>query len=154
MASLAGGRLSDVLRRRKPFVLAAAVIYSMGLVLVAFSGEMTPFLVAMAVSGIGIGVYFAIGLALVADVLPDPRNAAKDLGVFNIASALPQSIACGECVEGWGCPVVGPACGGRRADPGGIQAGRAAASTASVIDSAYSSVSRSKSKSSAYHMGP
>ncbi|MDN3244903.1 MULTISPECIES: MFS transporter [unclassified Streptomyces] len=99
VASLAGGRLSDVLRRRKPFVLAAAVIYSIGLVLVAFSGEMTPFLVAMAVSGIGIGVYFAIDLALVADVLPDPRNAAKDLGVFNIASALPQSIA----------PTVAPA---------------------------------------------
>jgi hypothetical protein len=30
---------------------------------------------------------------LVADVLPDPNTAAKDLGVFNIASALPQSIA-------------------------------------------------------------
>ncbi|MDG9723295.1 hypothetical protein [Streptomyces sp. DH41] len=67
--------------------------------LVAFSGEMTPFSVAMAVSGVGIGVYFAIDLALVADVLPDPRNAAKDLGVFNIASALPQSIA----------PAVAPA---------------------------------------------
>jgi hypothetical protein len=32
-------------------------------------------------------------LALVADVLPDTDNAAKDLGVLNIAGALPSSIA-------------------------------------------------------------
>ena len=34
-----------------------------------------------------------VDLALVVDVLPDKDNAAKDLGVFNIASALPFSIA-------------------------------------------------------------
>jgi MFS family permease len=54
---------------------------------------MNLFLVAMAIAGIGIGIYFAVDLALVADVLPNPRDAAKDLGVFNIAGALPQSIA-------------------------------------------------------------
>ncbi|MEO7981982.1 MAG: MFS transporter, partial [Sporichthyaceae bacterium] len=35
----------------------------------------------------------AIDLALVVDVLPDPATAAKDLGVFNIAGALPYSLA-------------------------------------------------------------
>jgi hypothetical protein len=34
-----------------------------------------------------------VDLALVADVLPDPDSAAKDLGVMNIAGALPSSIA-------------------------------------------------------------
>jgi hypothetical protein len=34
-------------------------------------------------------------LALVVDVLPDKDNAAKDLGVFNMAGALPFSIAPG-----------------------------------------------------------
>ena len=38
-------------------------------------------------------MYMAVDLALVADVLPDKDNAAKDLGVFNIAGALPSSIA-------------------------------------------------------------
>ncbi|MFI9546688.1 hypothetical protein ACIHAR_22660 [Streptomyces sp. NPDC052016] len=32
-------------------------------------------------------------LALVLDVLPDPEDSAKDLGVFNIANAAPQSVA-------------------------------------------------------------
>ena len=35
----------------------------------------------------------AVDLALVADVLPDLDNAAKDLGVLNMAGALPFSIA-------------------------------------------------------------
>ena len=37
----------------------------------------------------------AVDLALVVDVLPDKDSAAKDLGVFNIAGALPFSIAPG-----------------------------------------------------------
>jgi MFS family permease len=47
----------------------------------------------MAVVGLGFGLYTAVDLALVADVLPDQANAAKDLGVMNIAGALPCSIA-------------------------------------------------------------
>jgi hypothetical protein len=37
----------------------------------------------------------AVDLALVVDVLPDKDNAAKDLGVMNIAGALPFSVAPG-----------------------------------------------------------
>lgn len=91
--SLIGGKLSDKTGRRKVFVLASALVYGAGLLVVAFSSEMTVFLIAMAITGAGIGIYFAVDLALVTDVLPNRDNAAKDLGVFNIASALPQSIA-------------------------------------------------------------
>jgi MFS family permease len=38
-------------------------------------------------------MYTAVDLALVADVLPDEDKVAKDLGVLNIAGALPFSIA-------------------------------------------------------------
>ena len=38
-------------------------------------------------------LYMAVDLALVVDVLPDPASAAKDLGVLNIAGALPSSVA-------------------------------------------------------------
>jgi MFS family permease len=47
----------------------------------------------MAVSGLGFGLYMAVDLALVADVLPDESSSAKDLGVLNIAGALPFSVA-------------------------------------------------------------
>jgi MFS family permease len=94
IASNLGGVLSDRARRRKIFVIIAAVIYAVGLAGVALAGSFTIFLVAIAISGIGQGVYLAIDLALAAAVLPEGgKEAAKDLGVLNIANALPQSLA-------------------------------------------------------------
>ncbi|HET9859653.1 MAG TPA: MFS transporter [Nocardioidaceae bacterium] len=92
-ASLAGGRLSDRTGRRKIFVCGASVVYGMAMFAVAVAGDFNGFLVGMAISGLGFGMYIAVDLALVADVLPDKDNAAKDLGVLNIAGALPFSVA-------------------------------------------------------------
>jgi MFS family permease len=98
-ASLVGGRLSDRSGRRKIFVAAASLIYAAALVGVALASDFDGFLIAMALSGLGFGLYMAVDLALVTDVLPDPENAAKDLGVFNMANALPFAFA----------PAVAPA---------------------------------------------
>jgi MFS family permease len=91
--SMVGGRLSDRTGRRKVFVLAASVLYGLALFVVALAVDVNGYLIGMAFSGLGFGLYFAVDLALVADVLPDQENAAKDLGVFNIAGALPFSVA-------------------------------------------------------------
>jgi MFS family permease len=91
-ASLTGGRLSDRIGRRKIFVLTASIVYGLALFVVAAATSFNGFLVGMAIGGLGFGMYVAVDLALVADVLPNKDN-AKDLGVFNIASALPFSIA-------------------------------------------------------------
>jgi MFS family permease len=92
-ASLIGGRLSDRSGRRKIFVMIASIVFGLGLFAVAVAADFNGFLVGMAISGLGFGLYMAVDLALVADVLPDQDNAAKDLGVFNIAGALPFSVA-------------------------------------------------------------
>ena len=92
-ASLIGGKLSDRTGRRKIFVLTASIVYGLALFVIAIASNFSGFLVGMAISGLGFGVYVAVDLALVVDVLPDKRSAAKDLGVFNIAGALPFSIA-------------------------------------------------------------
>ena len=60
---------------------------------IALASSFNGFLVGMAIGGLGFGVYVAVDLALAADVLPDRASAAKDLGVFNIAGALPFSVA-------------------------------------------------------------
>jgi MFS family permease len=93
VASLAGGRLSDRTGRRKAFVLTASATYGVALLAIASSTDFDRFLVAMALAGLGFGVYVAVDLALVADVLPDESSTAKDLGVFNMAGALPFSVA-------------------------------------------------------------
>lgn len=91
-ASLIGGKLSDLAGRRKIFVLAAAIVYGVAMFVVAIASSFTGFLVGMGIGGLGFGMYVAVDLALVADVIENKDN-AKDLGVFNIASALPFSIA-------------------------------------------------------------
>jgi MFS family permease len=92
-ASLIGGRLSDRTGRRKIFILIASIVYGLALFAIAIVSNFNGFLVGMAISGLGFGMYMAVDLALVADVLPDRANAAKDLGVLNMAGALPFSIA-------------------------------------------------------------
>jgi MFS family permease len=92
-ASLIGGKLSDRIGRRKIFVLTASIVYGLAMFVVAIASNFNGFLVGMAISGLGFGMYVAVDLALVVDVLPDKDNAAKDLGVFNMAGALPFSIA-------------------------------------------------------------
>jgi MFS family permease len=94
-ASLIGGKLSDRTGRRKIFVLTASIVYGVAMFVIAVASNFNGFLVGMAIGGLGFGIYVAVDLALVVDVLPDRDNAAKDLGVFNMAGALPFSIAPG-----------------------------------------------------------
>ena len=93
LASLIGGRMSDRTGRRKVFVLTASIVYGLALFVVAIASGFNGFLVGMAVSGLGFGMYMAVDLALVVDVLPNKDTAAKDLGVMNIAGALPFAVA-------------------------------------------------------------
>jgi MFS family permease len=94
VSALLCGRLSDRMGRRKPFVFGAAAVVSVGLVLLAVTDTLPAFYLAAAVMGVGIGAFFAVDLALITDVLPDKDHAAaKDMGIFNIANSLPQSVA-------------------------------------------------------------
>ena len=65
LASLVGGRLSDRTGRRKVFVLGASIVYGFALFVLAAATDINGFLVGMAISGLGFGVYFAVDLALV-----------------------------------------------------------------------------------------
>ncbi|MFI9559511.1 MFS transporter [Nonomuraea endophytica] len=92
LATVPAGWLSDRIGRRKPLVLVAAILFGGGLLLVATAQSVTAFLVAQVALGLGQGVYYAVDIALPADVLPDPATAAKDLGVMNIAATIPGSL--------------------------------------------------------------
>ena len=72
VASLLGGWLSDRTGRRKVFVGAASLVFGLALFVIAAAGTFSGFVVGMAIGGLGFGLYTAVDLALVADVLPDP----------------------------------------------------------------------------------
>ena len=92
-ATAVSGWVSDRLRRRKVFIAGSTLLFGVGLVVLASAQTVTTFYLAELVMGVAFGVYVAIDYALVVDVIPDPEHPGKDLGVFNIASALPQSFA-------------------------------------------------------------
>jgi MFS family permease len=89
-----GGLLSDRLHRRKIFVyLAGAAQAFVAIVFILFYPTAIPLVFALGVAyGVGYGLYFAVDWALAVDTLPDPKLAAKDMGLFHVALALPQAI--------------------------------------------------------------
>jgi MFS family permease len=91
--SLIGGFITDLTGRRKPLVFLAATIEAAGFLIIALAPSISQFLVGVAVAGIGKGLYFAVDLALLAAILPSEQDRAKDMGVFQIANSLPQSLA-------------------------------------------------------------
>ncbi|MFF5792033.1 MFS transporter [Paeniglutamicibacter sp. NPDC012692] len=93
LSTTVSGWLSDKLGRRKIFVGGSTLIFGIGLVILAQAQSVQTFYVAEVIMGLAYGVYTAVDQALVIDVLPDPEHPGKDLGVLNIANALPQSIA-------------------------------------------------------------
>ncbi|UPL18881.1 MFS transporter [Microbacterium aurugineum] len=93
ISSPLGGFLSDKIGKRRPFVAVAGVIMVVGLVILAVAPDVTTVVAAQAIIGLGAGSFLSVDLALATEVLPDPADTAKDLGVLNIANALPQSIA-------------------------------------------------------------
>lgn len=93
VTSYVGGRLSDWAGRRRVFVAGAAVIIAVALLILSVADTFAVVLVGQALGGVGGGVFFAVHIALTTQLLPDPESAGKDMGVVNIANALPQSAA-------------------------------------------------------------
>ncbi|AKV55707.1 major facilitator transporter [Bifidobacterium actinocoloniiforme DSM 22766] len=79
------GFLTDRLGRKKPFVIAAAVIMAFALILAGSSHSFTQFLVAWEIFCVGQAMYMTVDLALCAAVLPESKDAGKDMGVFGLA---------------------------------------------------------------------
>ena len=92
-ASIILGRVSDRLQRRKIFVILAAVVQAAAAFLLAFVPDLTVTYVAAALLGAGYGAFLSVDQALVTQVLPDPHDRGKDLGIMNVASNVPQAAA-------------------------------------------------------------
>ncbi|MFV0460869.1 MAG: MFS transporter [Actinomycetales bacterium] len=87
------GKLSDMMGRRKIFVGVSSAMFGIGTILLAHVSSVGQFYALEALLGAAYGVYVGVDLALVVDVLPNPDDSGKDLGVFNLANAVPQTLA-------------------------------------------------------------
>lgn len=87
------GVRSDRSGRRKSYVIRSGLVIAAATLLLAVWQTWTGAVVASLILGLGFGVYTAVDFALLTDVLPTAEDRGKDLGVINIANALPQVLA-------------------------------------------------------------
>ena len=92
IASVMSGMLSDRLGRRKVFVMGASLVIALSFLMLAFFQTWLAVELAAAVLGIGFGAYLGVDIALITQLLPSANARGKDLGVINIANALPQVV--------------------------------------------------------------
>ncbi|MEO6309140.1 MAG: MFS transporter [Leifsonia sp.] len=93
IASIFLGRLSDKLERRKIFVFLASALQGVAALILAFVPDLSAAMIAAGLLGLGYGCFLSVDQALATQVLPDPATRGKDLGIMNIATAVPQAIA-------------------------------------------------------------
>jgi MFS family permease len=92
ISTLVSGSLSDRFQRRKPFVITAAVIMALSLTILAVFHSLALVFVSAAILGLGFGIFLSGDLALQTQVLPARKDNAKDLGILNLGSLLPQIL--------------------------------------------------------------
>ncbi|HEX4444754.1 MAG TPA: MFS transporter [Galbitalea sp.] len=92
IAALVLGRVSDRIGRRKVFVYIAAWVQAAAALILAFVPVFSVAIVAAGLLGLGYGCYMAVDQALATQVLPDAHSRGKDLGIMNIATAVPQAV--------------------------------------------------------------
>lgn len=92
ISTIAGGILSDRMDRRKPFVAVSSALAAVALLIPVFSPSWPGMLAFAAINGLAFGSFMAVDTALVTMVLPKAEDAARDMGVLNIANAGPQIL--------------------------------------------------------------
>ncbi len=93
VCALIGGAASDRAGRRGWFVLAAGVVMAAGIAILAGAEGWRGLQAGSLVYGCGAGLFYAVDLALVVQVLPSLQNAGRDLGIVNLSNTLPQAMA-------------------------------------------------------------
>jgi Na+/melibiose symporter-like transporter len=78
---------------RQSVALVGAIILCAATVLLSISGNGAFAVVAFAAYGMGQGAYGSVEMGLMADALPSAEDRGRDMGLNNLAVALPQAIA-------------------------------------------------------------
>lgn len=93
--AILGGRMSDRIRRRKPFLYMSGAGQAIVVSVMVIGLPYSPWLAYgdAAVFGVFYGLYYAVDLALACDVLPDRLAAGRDMGIWHAALTVPAVLA-------------------------------------------------------------
>ncbi|MBE7187602.1 MFS transporter [Jatrophihabitans endophyticus] len=93
ISSPVAGWLTDRIGRKKVLVAIASVLMAAGLIIPTFVPTLPGMFAYALIAGIGFGAYNAVDYVIVTQVLPNPDDVGKDLGIINITTSLPQTLA-------------------------------------------------------------
>ncbi|MEV7270263.1 MFS transporter [Streptomyces bacillaris] len=93
LSAVVFGRLASRTGAYKAFIVASGLLMALSMAIKMLSASVWPIYLSTAVAAVGLGTFYAVDMALVLRVMPTSGDAARWLGVFNIAKALPQSVA-------------------------------------------------------------
>jgi MFS family permease len=91
--ALIGGAALDRFQHGTGFVFASAVGVAVGITVLACARSWLGLQLGSLVYGGASGVFHAVDLALIVQVLPSLHSAGKDLGIVNLSNTIPQAIA-------------------------------------------------------------
>ena len=86
------GRVSDRIRRRKPFLAATAAIAVASLAVMALSDDSRVSAIAFFSYAAGSQAFFALHSAFAMQLLPSPDHRGRDLGLLNLTNTLPALL--------------------------------------------------------------
>ncbi len=92
IASVLTGLISDRTGNRRGLTVAATLVQAASGVVIAVVPTFEATMIAAALMGLGYGAFSTVGLAFAADLLPDEKDHARDLGIVNVTAALGQLI--------------------------------------------------------------
>ncbi|WP_243841969.1 MFS transporter [Microbacterium hydrocarbonoxydans] len=92
IASVFTGLLSDRTGDRRRLTVIATLVQAASGIVIAVAPSFEATMVAAALMGLGYGAFSTVGLAFAADLLPDEKDHARDLGIVNVTAALGQLI--------------------------------------------------------------
>ncbi|WP_311214737.1 MULTISPECIES: MFS transporter [unclassified Arthrobacter] len=92
VGSVASGPISDLIKRRKLPVVLASLLFCIGIAMPWIYPSTMGMLLFAGIAGFGYGVYTSVDQALLVDVLPDPAQAGKDLGILNLSTTGGQTL--------------------------------------------------------------
>ncbi|RSM43180.1 MFS transporter [Amycolatopsis balhimycina DSM 5908] len=93
LGALAGGILSDRLRRRRLFVLLSGLLFCVGALLMVSSPSFAVLVAGSALTSLALGMFSAVDQAVVLDVLPSRAEAGRFIGIVNYAQQIPHAVA-------------------------------------------------------------
>jgi len=86
------GRWSDRVARRKPFLIAFAVIAALGLIGLAFARDWNMAAAAFTLYALGSAAFLSLHSGFAMQLLPNPRHKGRDLGLINLTNTLPALV--------------------------------------------------------------